>query len=137
MTVEYTAAELSAQFGLALRGDGDTRVSGVATLANAGPAQLGFLANPRYRSQLQQSHAGIVVMREDDAENAPMTALIAGDPYAAFARIAALFEPRPLRTPGIHASADIAPDAVIDPSAHIAAFVSIGAGSHIGAGAVI
>ncbi|MGY0504323.1 UDP-3-O-(3-hydroxymyristoyl)glucosamine N-acyltransferase [Luteimonas sp. e5] len=133
----FTAAQLAEKFGLQLVGDADAQVHGVATLAAAAPGQLAFLANPRYRAQLAASTASVVVMRAADAEDAPMTALIAADPYAAFARIAALFEPRSTHAPGIHPSADIAADAVIDPSAHIAAFVSIGARSRIGAGAVI
>ncbi len=137
MSPSFTARELAERFELRVAGDADVRIGGVATLAAARKGQLGFLANPRYRSQLQHSHASIVVMREADAEGAPMTALIARDPYAAFARIAALFEPQPAYPPGIHASAVIAPEAIIDPSAHIGPFVSIGARSHVGAGAVI
>ena len=70
-------------------------VSGVATLTQATPASLGFLANPRYRGQLAHTCAGIVVLRAADAEGYPGTALIAADPYVAFARAAALFETRP------------------------------------------
>ncbi len=137
MTATFTAAELAQRFGLDVVGDGDVAVEGVATLASAKPGQLGFLANPRYRSQLASTEASVVVMRADDATDAPMTALVARDPYAAFARIAALFEPVAAQPAGIHASAVIAGDAVIDPSAHIGPFVSIGARSHIQAGVVI
>ena len=62
-----TAGALAERFGLALRGDADVVVEGVATLASAGPAQLSFLANPRYRAQLAGSGAGVVVLREADA----------------------------------------------------------------------
>ncbi len=137
MTATFTAAGLAQRFGLDVVGDGDIAVAGVATLAGAKPGQLGFLANPRYRGQLASTGASVVVMRADDAIDAPMTALVARDPYAAFARIAALFEPVAEQPPGIHASAVIAADAVIDPSAHIGPFVSIGARSHVGAGVVI
>lgn len=136
-TPDYTARELAERFALGLRGDGDVRVRGVGTLARAGGDRLAFLANPKYRSQLADSHAGVVVMREDDAEGYPGTALIAGDPYVAFARLAALFEPRPLREPGIHPSAAIDPSARIADDAHIGAFVSIGARSRIESGASI
>ena len=137
MTATFTAAGLAQRFGLDVVGDGDVAVDGVATLATARPGQLGFLANPRYRNQLATTQASIVVMRADDASDAPMTALVARDPYAAFARIAALFEPVAEQPAGIHPCAVIAADAVIDPSAHIGPFVSIGARSHVGAGAVI
>ncbi len=133
----YTLAALAERFGLELKGDGERVIDGVATLENAGPSQLAFLANPLYRKHLANTRAGAVVLNSDDAEGHSGPALVADDPYAGFARIAALFEPQPLRAPGIHASADIAADAVIDPSAHVGAFVSIGARSRIEAGATV
>ena len=87
----FSAAALASRFGLLLQGE-DRQVAGVATLADATPSQLSFLANPRYRSQLAQSQAGVVVLRAEDAEACTGSALIARDPYVAFARIAALFE---------------------------------------------
>ncbi|BAV97221.1 UDP-3-O-[3-hydroxymyristoyl] glucosamine N-acyltransferase [Lysobacter enzymogenes] len=133
----HSARELAERFALGLHGDGEVRVGGVGTLAKAGPTQLAFLANPKYRSQLDTSAAGVVVMREDAAAGYAGTALIARDPYAAFAKISALFEPRPERPAGIHASAAIDPSAEVSPLAHVGAFVSIGARSRIEAGAVL
>ena len=133
----YRAAELAERFGLALHGDGQVRIAGVGTLAQAGPAQLAFLANPRYRAQLQASRAGAVVMREADAAGYPGTALLARDPYAAFARIAALFDAPAAAEPGVHPSAVLAADAVVDPAAEVGPFVVVGARSRIGAGARI
>jgi UDP-3-O-[3-hydroxymyristoyl] glucosamine N-acyltransferase len=133
----FTAAELARRFALELHGDADTRVAGVATLARAGRDELAFLANPRYRSQLAESDAGIVVMGAGDAEGHAGTALIAADPYVAFAKLAALFDTRIAATPGIHASAVVDASATIDPSASIGPFASIGARSTIAAGAVV
>ena len=81
----YRAEELASRFGLQVHGDGNVVVHGVATLANATTGTLAFLANPRYRGQLAQSQAGVVVMGADDASDYPRTALLAKDPYAAFA----------------------------------------------------
>jgi UDP-3-O-[3-hydroxymyristoyl] glucosamine N-acyltransferase len=133
----YSVAEIAARFGLELHGEGDTRISSVATLALAGAGQLAFLANPRYRSQLADSTASAVVMRAADAEGHDGTALIAADPYVAFAKIAALFDPPPPLQPGIHASAVVDASARIDPQAQVGPFTSIGARSRIAAGAVI
>ena len=58
----FAASELAQRFGLALRGP-DRDVAGVGTLADAAPHQLGFLANPRYRAQLAETQAGVVVLR--------------------------------------------------------------------------
>jgi UDP-3-O-[3-hydroxymyristoyl] glucosamine N-acyltransferase len=128
---------LAERFGLALRGDGSRRVHGIGTLAGAREGQLAFLSNPKYRGQLATTQASVVVMREDDATGYTGTALLARDPYVAFARVAALFEPRSHRPAGIHSSADIDPSARIDPDAHIGAFVSIGARSRVESGAMI
>ena len=133
----FTAAELARRFALELHGDADARVAGVATLARAGRDELAFLANPRYRSQLAESEAGIVVLGAGDAEGHAGTALIAADPYVAFAKISALFESRPNATPGIHASAVVDATADVDPAASIGAFVSIGPRSTVAAGATI
>jgi UDP-3-O-[3-hydroxymyristoyl] glucosamine N-acyltransferase len=88
----FAASELAHRFGLALRGP-DRDISGVGTLADATPQQLGFLANPRYRAQLAETQAAVVVLREEDATAFAGTALVARDPYVAFARISA-----PVRT---------------------------------------
>jgi len=133
----YSAAQLAERFGLTLQGDATVAVSGVATLSNASPSQLAFLANPRYRAQLDTTRAGIVVMRPDDAGTHGGTALLAEDPYSAFARISALFDQRPTAVPGVHPSASLAGDARVDATAQVGAFVSIGARSTIGAGAIV
>lgn len=132
-----TVAELAERFSLELHGDGSRVIHGVGTLSHAGPDQLAFLANPRYRNQLDDATAGAVVMRAADAEGYAGTALVAGDPYTAFAKLAATFEAVPAREPGIHRLADVHPDAVVEPGAHIGAFTSIGAGSRVAGGAII
>lgn len=134
---DYSLAELAERFGLDLRGDGTVRIRGVGTLAGAGPGQLSFLANPRYRRDLAGTAAAAVVLAAADAEDSPVPCLVAKAPYAAFARVAALFDPAPLRPAGVHPSAAIAADAFVDPTAHVGPFVAIGARSRIEAGAVV
>ncbi len=136
-SLPHTAAALAERFSLRLHGDGAVRVLGVGTLAHARPDQLAFLANPRYRNQLSTTTAGVVVMRESDAEGFSGTALIANDPYTAFAKLSALFEPLLSRPPGVHPSAHIHSTAKVADDAHVAAFVSIGANSQVDAGAMI
>ena len=135
--VHHTAGALAERFGLGLRGDRSAVVEGVATLEAARPADLSFLANPRYRGRLADSDAGVVVVREEDAGACRGTALVAPDPYVAFARIAALFDPAPAARPGIHPSAVVDPTARIAADASIGPLASVGAGSEVGAGAVV
>jgi UDP-3-O-[3-hydroxymyristoyl] glucosamine N-acyltransferase len=70
-TSPITAGALAERFGLILHGDGGAPVHGVATLSGAGPGQLAFLANPRYRAQLRETRASVVVVRDGDADAAP------------------------------------------------------------------
>lgn len=132
-----TLAELAQRFGLRLQGEGDVRITGVATLSGAAPGRLAFLANPRYRRELAGTAASAVVLAEADAAACPVPCLVAKSPYVAFARIAALFDPPPVPVPGIHPSAVVAPDAVVDPGAQVGPFCYVGARSRIAAGAIL
>lgn len=133
----HTLASVAERFGLTVHGNPERVLKGVATLAKAGPDQLGFLANPRYRSALAHTLAGAVVLREAELQYWQGDALLTSDPYAAFARIAALFERCEDFTPGIHPTAVIAADAEVHPNASIGPHTSIGARSRVDAGARI
>ncbi len=129
--------ELAARFGLERRGDGMRVIRGVASLAKAQDDQLAFLANPRYAADLPKTRAGAVVLRAEHAPACPVPALIAKDPYLAFARIAVLFERAPAPAAGVHPTAVIASGARIDPAASIGACCVIEDGAVVEAGAVL
>jgi UDP-3-O-[3-hydroxymyristoyl] glucosamine N-acyltransferase len=133
----FELTDLAARFGLEVRGDPNTRIHGVGTLEGAGAGQLAFLANPAYRKQLPDTRAGAVVLRAADAPACPVPCLVAKDPYAAFARLAALFEAPPANTPGVHASAVVEAGAQVAPSASIGALCFVAASARIGANAVL
>ena len=48
----WRLSDLAAAVSAELVGDGERLIRGVATLERAGPDQISFLANPRYRPQL-------------------------------------------------------------------------------------
>lgn len=131
----HTLADIATRFGLELRGDATVTIIGVNTLADAKSDQISFLANTIYRAQLATTRAAAVVLAEKDVAMVTGAALVSRNPYADFARIAALFERCEPASPGIHPSAVIAADAVIDASARISAYCVIGARSRIAAGA--
>ena len=133
----YTVADLAERFGLALHGDGSRRIHGVGTLAAAGPEQLTFLSNSKYAAQLAATRAGVVVLHENDLAGCPTAALLAADPYVAYAKIAALFEHLPASPAGIHPSAVVAAGATVSASASIGPCCVIAEGAVIGDGAVL
>jgi UDP-3-O-[3-hydroxymyristoyl] glucosamine N-acyltransferase len=128
---QYPLSDLSARFELELRGDGEHRIGGVGTLADAGSGDITFLANPGYRKQLGSTTAGPVILKEKDAADCPTNCLVTADPYLAYARIATLFDPRPAARPGIH------PTAVIGETVRLGRDVSIGAHAVIAEGCII
>jgi UDP-3-O-[3-hydroxymyristoyl] glucosamine N-acyltransferase len=129
--------ELAVRFGCILKGDPDLRVSRVAALETADAASVTFLANPRYRRYLEQTRAGVVVLDPKLADACPVNALLAKNPYATYARIAALLYPPPAAPAGRHISAVIDASAQIDASASIGPHAVIGARVKIGARTVI
>lgn len=125
----FTLDEIVSRFGGELIGEGGLRIRQVATLENAGPADLTFLANPKYRRKLKASRAGAVVLSPDDAHDCPLPCIVSNNPYAYYARVAQLLNPPPQAPSGIHPTAVV--DSKLDPS------VSVGAGTYIGMDAVI
>ena len=124
--------ELAKQFDCELVGDPDRAIDNVAGLQNAGPTSLSFLSNPRFRSQLAGTQAAAVVVRAEDVDDSPTASLVSDNPYADYARMAAVIHPSPAYAPGVDASAVVAATAEVSPTAHIAANVSIGDRSVIG-----
>ena len=148
MLLSVLAEKLNAE----LNGDAACGVSAVASLEKAGPGQLSFLSNSKFRSYLADTQASAVLIKAADLPFvAPgVNSLVVADPYVAFAKAAQLFDTTPdTAKPGIapsaviDASAKIAADAhiganaVISANAKIAAGVQIGAGCFIGEGAEI
>jgi len=129
--------ELAVRYGCELRGDPDTRIERVATLANADGRSLAFLANPRYRSRLQDTRAAAVVLSRAAAEECRTAVLVCENPYATYARIAAILHPLAALAAGVHPSTVLAASARIDPSAQLEAFTTIGADVTIGARAYV
>src|SRR6185437_9810313 len=113
------------RFGLELRGEPSLRVSRVATLSHAQPGTLSFLANPKYRRQLESTRATAVLVAAQNAASCRVAALVDPNPYLAYARIAAVLHPEAPAAPGIHPSAVVSPKARVAPSASVAALAVI------------
>jgi len=133
----HTLAELAALVGGEVSGDGARPIAGVAPLETAGPAQVSFFANRKYRAAFEASGAGAVVVERDEEVPAGRTVLRASGAYLAFARISALFHPPATAVPGVSPRADVHPTARVDPTAQVGPFVSVGAGAVVGARTIL
>ena len=128
---QFTLSQLTAQLGGELIGN-DIVITAIAPAARAQAHEITFLANPKYKSEVEHSQAGAIIVAQKAAALFPnRNLIIAADPYLYFAQVARLFHPAPIAQAGIH------PTAVIDPTARVPASCEIGANVYIGARTVL
>jgi UDP-3-O-[3-hydroxymyristoyl] glucosamine N-acyltransferase len=133
----HTLAELAALVGGEVSGDGSLLVTGVATLEEAGPGQVSFFTNRKYRAAFEASRAGAVLVGTEIKVPAGRTVLRCSNAYLALAKVSLLFNPPPPVVAGISPQAAVDPTARIDATAQVGPFVSIGPGAVIGARTVL
>jgi UDP-3-O-[3-hydroxymyristoyl] glucosamine N-acyltransferase len=128
--------ELARRLGAELRGDANVEVTGVKGIEEAGPAEITFVANPKYAGLARKTKAAAVLVEPDFPEIEAATLRIK-NPYHAFSRALAIFYQPPTYAPGIHPTAVIHPTAQIGESAHIGAYVVVGPNVQLGPHATI
>ncbi len=129
-------SELAAALGCGLRGDPALEITGVAGMEQAGPAELTFLANPKYAHKLKHTRAGAVLVTAP-VEGLAAAQLISSNPYLDFARALAMFYQPPRPKPGVHPLACVAPSASLGDNASIGPFTVVGENVVIGHNAVL
>lgn len=142
MTVASVAAFLKVELALA---GGDRPLKGVAALADAGPADLTFLDNPKYAGQLATTRAAacLVTARHRGDVPAGTIAIVVTHPHTAFVSITRKMFPLALKPQSMFGSVGVSPGAVVHPSARLEAGVIvdpsavIGPGAEIGSGTLI
>jgi UDP-3-O-[3-hydroxymyristoyl] glucosamine N-acyltransferase len=131
-----TLRELADRLLCRLDRDGDTVIERVATLDQAGPGDLSFLANRKYASQVPTTRASAVILGEDEPP-APCATLRTTDPYMAFALAVALLAPDDRPGAGVSDLAQVAPDVTMGPGVSVGPFACLGAGAVVGARTVV
>ncbi len=151
MKVSINLSELATHIGAKVEGNltDDLLVTGVATLSGAGKQEVSFFANSKYRKELLQTQAAAIILADKDRRFCKVPQLLMDNPYLGYARAVTLFNPVTPPPVGIHptawvsseavldASVSIAPHAVIEAGAQIAADVFIGPGCVVGKGVKI
>lgn len=128
------------------------RITGFASLQEAGPGDLSFYSDPRYRERLESTKAGVILVPEGCTHCPPTAvALEVPVPSQAFQQVVEKFGFQATPAPGgIHPSAVVAAgtvvdasrisigaNAVVEPGAQLAEDVEIGAGCYVGRGVKI
>jgi len=125
-------SELAARTGATLAGDGNVDIVRMATLEDAGPGAIAFLANPKYHGQLASTRATAVIVAPEFAVETALPKLLSSNPYATYAKVATILYPRSALKPGVDRTAIIGDGALIAASAAVGPYAVIGARSTIG-----
>jgi len=122
--VKKTLNEIAAFLDGSVSGDGESVIERVRGIDEAGPGDLTFVTNPKYRKKMETTGASAILVAPGTA-CAGKNLLTVGDPYVALGRLLALFHPEDEETAGIsecatvEAGADVSPEAVVYPGVHI------------------
>jgi len=137
MEFEFTAAELAAITGArGQRGSTSERIRGIAALSEAGPGDLSFLGNSRYKAEVATTRASVVLLPPDHAGEpaAGQLFLLVENPSVALALVCARLERKlwPAPAAGVHPTAVVARGATVADSATIGPLCVIEDGAIIG-----
>ena len=132
--MKRTAQEIASHIGGELRGDGKVTLGSVASLKNAGPADLSY-AEEKFHGDVKESRAGCVIA--GGGEFGGRTVIIVRNPKLGFARAAAWLLAEDRNTGGIHPSAVVAPDSKIGENVRIGPLAVIDAEAQVGDGTVV
>jgi UDP-3-O-[3-hydroxymyristoyl] glucosamine N-acyltransferase len=130
-------SDIAEMVGGTLTNGADPQITGVAGIREAAPGDLTFLANKRYRKDLQHCNASAVLI--DEHQDTHIPGIRTRNPAVAFMLVLRHFAEAQQRQPelGIHPTAVVDPEARIGENVSIGAHVVIEAGVHIGSDTVI
>jgi UDP-3-O-[3-hydroxymyristoyl] glucosamine N-acyltransferase len=134
--------DLAQRLQCRIEGEPGVEITDVAGLETAGPGQITFLANPKYRAALKSTRAAAAILADDEHVERepglpPLALLRSANPYLDFARALGVFHPEPSYAPGVHPTAVIANTARIAEGAHIGPYCFIDESAVIGRNTVL
>ncbi|MBM7117549.1 UDP-3-O-(3-hydroxymyristoyl)glucosamine N-acyltransferase [Archangium primigenium] len=129
--------ELATHVGGELLGDADLLISGLNGLAEAGPGELSFYGNTRYRKQYDASRASAVLVGRDVAPREGVALVRVANPHLAFAQVSRLFHPVATFAAGVSPGAHVHAEASVHPDATVMAGATVDKGARVGARTVL
>ena len=120
-----------------LIGDPEVAISSIATIQNASPGCISFIANPKYKKFLVDSAASAIIVKPELSQDLKTSGIIVEDPYVAYAKISSLFakHQNPYANQAIdyfvHETSEIDDSVVIGPNVYIGPECKIGKNSII------
>ncbi len=135
--MELTVEQIAQLVGGVIYGNPAQKITGVNSLTDATPGDLGFARSPRYYDQLRASAASAVLAAQT-VPDAPMTIITVAQPDVAFLQALQQFTPEPAHPAvGVHPQAWVADDALVGDNVAIGPFVSVESGAILGDNVVV
>ncbi len=133
--MQFTAAQIALIINAKVEGNPDAVVGSFGKIEEAGPGQLAFLANPKYEDYLYTTGASVILIRQTQQLEKPVTATLlrVPDPYSAFATLLAAYQEMiSQKMVGIQEPAYVAPTARLGKNVFVGAFAYIGENVQVG-----
>ena len=123
--MEVTLKEIAAMVNGKINGNPDTVLTGIATMEDAGPGDLTFLANPKYIHFIEKTKASaIICSAETDASE--KTLLLVDNPYLIYAKLVSLFSPPKKESGAVDKRAVLGTDVRLGSNVTLYPFVFVG-----------
>jgi len=129
--LELPLKEIAGAVGGKVLGDDTLMISGVNSLDDAGPGDICFFADRRYKTSLAKTKATALIVAEENSLFKG-SQVIVSDPNLAYARVAGLLAPPVPRYPGISKRAFVHKKSRIGENVSIYPMVHVGKDSVIG-----
>ncbi len=129
--------ELAAHVGGELLGDSSLLIHGLNGLEEAGPGDVSFYGNARYRRQFETSKASAVLVGHDAPPREGVALVRVANPHLAYAKLLQLFHPVSRPAAGVRPGAWVHPEATVHPEAVVLPGASVDRGGRVGARTVL
>jgi UDP-3-O-[3-hydroxymyristoyl] glucosamine N-acyltransferase len=134
--VKKTLNEIATFLGGSVNGDGSVVIERIRGIDEAGPGDITFVSNEKYRKRLKITRASAVIVAPGiicEGKNL----LVVDEPYSSLGKLLELYYPKEDETIGIDADARIEKGADVSPEASVYPGVYIGSGARVGKHAVL
>ncbi len=123
--MEMTLTQIANMVNGEIIGDGKKTIRGASAFDQASPNDITLAGLPKYLKRIDETSAGAIIV-PDNFKGSSKILVRVKNPQSAFAKISAIFHPRPKMAPGISAKAEIGEKFICGQKSTISSFVAIG-----------
>ncbi len=136
--MKKTLNEIAGIVGGTVLGAGDTVITGVAGINEAGAGDITFVSNPKYAHFALTTSASAIIIGEKMKDAVKIPAVVCAEPYLAYAKIISIIAAERQKHPsGISKNSAVSKTALLGKNVSVADFAVVDEGASVGDGSVI